>query len=63
MVNYTKRSAKPMIRIELSTRLGELRWSQADLSRATKIRPNTTNEIYNISRFSTSEEERLYLQG
>ncbi|MCH5203093.1 MAG: helix-turn-helix transcriptional regulator [Oscillospiraceae bacterium] len=36
-----------MIRIKLSTKLGELRWSQADLSRATKIRPNTICEIYN----------------
>ena len=36
-----------MIRIKLSTKLGELRWSQADLARATKIRPNTINEIYN----------------
>ena len=36
-----------MIRIKLSTKLGELRWNQADLARATKIRPNTINEIYN----------------
>ena len=36
-----------MIRIKLSAKLGELRWSQADLARATKIRPNTINEIYN----------------
>lgn len=36
-----------MIRIKLSTLLGERRWSQADLARATKIRPNTINEIYN----------------
>lgn len=36
-----------MIRIKLSTKLGELRWSQADLSRATGIRPNTICEIYN----------------
>lgn len=36
-----------MIRIKLSTKLGELRWSQADLARATRIRPNTINEIYN----------------
>ena len=35
-----------MIRIKLSTKLGELRWSQADLARATRIRPNTINEIY-----------------
>lgn len=35
-----------MIRILLSTKLGELRWTQADLSRATGIRPSTINEYY-----------------
>lgn len=35
-----------MIRILLSRRLGELRWTQADLSRATGIRPSTINEYY-----------------
>lgn len=35
-----------MIRILLSTRLGECRWTQADLARATGIRPNTINELY-----------------
>lgn len=35
-----------MIRILLSTKLGEKRWSQAELSRATGIRPNTINELY-----------------
>ncbi len=35
-----------MIRILLSTRLGELRWTQADLARATGIRPSTINELY-----------------
>ena len=35
-----------MIRILLSTRLGELRWTQADLARATGIRPNTVGELY-----------------
>lgn len=35
-----------MIRILLSTKLGELRWSQADLARATGIRPNTISELY-----------------
>ena len=34
-----------MIRILLSTRLGERRWSQADLARATGIRPSTIHEI------------------
>lgn len=35
-----------MIRILLSTKLGEVRWTQADLARATGIRPNTINELY-----------------
>lgn len=33
-----------MIRILLSTRLGERRWTQADLARATGIRPSTIND-------------------
>lgn len=35
-----------MIKILLSRKLGELRWTQADLSRATGIRPATINEYY-----------------
>lgn len=35
-----------MIRILLSTRLGEKRWTQADLTRATGIRPSTINDYY-----------------
>lgn len=35
-----------MIKILLSTKLGELRWTQADLARVTGIRPNTINELY-----------------
>ena len=35
-----------MIRILLSTRLGERRWTQADLARATDIRPSTINDMY-----------------
>lgn len=35
-----------MIRILLSTRLGERRWTQADLARATGIRPATINDLY-----------------
>ncbi len=35
-----------MIRILLSTLLGARRWTQMDLSRATKIRPNTINDLY-----------------
>lgn len=34
------------IRILLSRKLGELRWTQADLARATGIRPSTINEMY-----------------
>lgn len=34
------------IKILLSARLGERRWTQADLARATGIRPTTINEIY-----------------
>ena len=35
-----------MIRILLSTRLGERRWTQAHLARKTGIRPSTINEMY-----------------
>ncbi len=35
-----------MIRILLSTRLGERRWTQADLARKTGIRPSTINDLY-----------------
>ncbi len=35
------------IRIRLSSRLGERRWTQADLSRATGIRATTIGELYN----------------
>ncbi len=35
-----------MVRILLSRKLGELRWTQADLARATGIRPSTINEYY-----------------
>lgn len=35
-----------MIRILLSMRLGERRWTQADLARATGIRPSTINDYY-----------------
>ncbi|MCI8479105.1 MAG: helix-turn-helix transcriptional regulator [Oscillospiraceae bacterium] len=36
-----------MVRILLSTRLGERRLTQADLSRMTGIRKNTISELYN----------------
>ena len=35
-----------MIRILLSNRLGELKWTQADLARKTGIRPSTINDLY-----------------
>ena len=35
-----------MIRILLSSRLGDRKWTQADLSRKTGIRPTTINELY-----------------
>lgn len=35
-----------MIKILLSRKLGEIRWTQADLARATGIRPNTIGELY-----------------
>ncbi len=35
-----------MIRILLSTRLGERRWTQADLARMTGIRAATINELF-----------------
>ena len=35
-----------MIKVLLSTRLGELRMKQSELARATGIRPTTINELY-----------------
>lgn len=35
-----------MIRILLSRKLGELRWTQTELSNATGIRKNTINDLY-----------------
>ena len=35
-----------MVRIFLSRKLGELRWTQADLARKTGIRAATINELY-----------------
>lgn len=35
-----------MIRILLSRKLGEVRWTQAELARVTGIRPTTINELY-----------------
>ena len=36
-----------MIEIVLSRKLGELRMSQAELSRRTGIRPNTISDLFN----------------
>ena len=35
-----------MIRIKLAELLGRKRWKQADLARATGIRPSTINDLY-----------------
>lgn len=43
---FITKGAKTMIRILLSKKLGEIRWTQADLSRVTGIRPNTISELY-----------------
>lgn len=45
VLNYNGRS-NGMIKILLSKKLGEMRLTQADLARATGIRPNTINELY-----------------
>lgn len=41
-----KEQMEMAIRILLSRKLGELRWTQADLARRTGIRPSTINEMY-----------------
>lgn len=50
-----------MIRIHLSRLLGEKRWSQAQLSRFTGIRPNTISELYNefVDRVSLDQLNRI----
>ena len=47
MLYSTVKERATMIRILLSTRLGELRWSQADLARKTGIRASTIGDYYN----------------
>ena len=47
MIEYTVKEIGSMIRILLSTRLGERRWTQADLARITGIRASTINDLYN----------------
>ncbi|MDO5549440.1 MAG: helix-turn-helix transcriptional regulator [Eubacteriales bacterium] len=46
-----------MIRILLSRKLGELRWTQADLARATGIRANTINDLYHDMAARVSLEQ------
>lgn len=46
-LNLSREGKCNLIKIKLSILLGEKRWTQADLSRKTKIRPNTISELYN----------------
>lgn len=50
-----------MIKIHLSRILGEKRWSQAQLSRLTGIRPSTINDIYNefVERINLEHLSRI----
>ena len=50
-----------MIRILLSTRLGELRWTQAKLAKKTGIRAATINEIYHglVDRISLTQLDAI----
>ena len=45
-----------MIKIVLSRKLGELRLKQADLQRATGIRPSTISDWYNDVKYSIDLE-------
>ena len=51
-----------MIRILLSTRLGERRWTQADLARKTGIRPNTISELYHelVDRVNLEQIDKIW---
>ena len=50
-----------MIKIHLSRLLGERKWTQADLSRRTGIRPNTVSALYNefIDRISLQQLDKI----
>ena len=50
-----------MIRILLSRKLGEVRWTQADLARKTGIRTTTINEMYHeiTERVSLEHLDRI----
>ena len=45
-LDYQMKERLCMIKILLSRKLGELRWTQADLARKTGIRPTTINVMY-----------------
>lgn len=49
------------IRILLSRKLGELRWTQSKLAQKTGIRPNTINELYHelVDRVSLEQLDRI----
>lgn len=49
MIKFHQKQSKgvdKVIRILLSKKLGEIRWTQADLARKTGIRPSTINDMY-----------------
>jgi len=50
-----------MIKILLSTRLGERRWTQKKLSDVTGIRPSTIGELYNelVDRVNLEHLEKI----
>lgn len=50
-----------MIRILLSTRLGEKKWTQAELARKTGIRPNTISELYHelVDRVNLEQLDKI----
>ena len=56
-----KERANEMIRILLSARLGERRWTQAKLSRVTGIRRATINQMYNefIDRVNLDDLDKI----
>ncbi len=49
------------IRILLSRKLGELRWTQKKLAQKTGIRPNTINELYHelVERVNLEQLDRI----
>lgn len=50
-----------MIRIKLSTLLGERKWTQADIARRAHVRPNTINDLYHemADRVSLEQLDRI----